>query len=249
MKKKCKGKLFIILIIAGVLLITVLPSMCGERKDSNGQNVVNGPYVVSEEVYDAFKKTVSEHTVATFELEGFKVTVTDISFWMIEPKGAFCYPTRPDIGILIDEYLYELYLAGDVNALFVLNHELGHMTLHYGIERGSEVFSQGDPILIAQYNKNQIDADVWAVRRMGLSFEEYEAIRKWMAHVYNKDLRTKVSIATYEKYRAENPKRTLKTYGTLQQYLDDQNVKWKEFEDRFSGLDAERIAEVGKQIR
>ncbi|GHV79878.1 hypothetical protein AGMMS49944_16690 [Spirochaetia bacterium] len=179
MKKRRKGKLFIILIIAGVLLITAF-SMCLERKDSNGQNVV------SEEVfdYDAFKKTVSEHTVATFELEGFKVTVTDISFWMIEPKGAFCYPTRPDIGILIDEYLYELYLAGDVNALFVLNHELGHMTLHYGIERGSEVFSQGDPILIAQYNKNQIDADVWAVRRMGLSFEEYESIRKWMAHVY-----------------------------------------------------------------
>ncbi|GHV26486.1 hypothetical protein AGMMS4952_06660 [Spirochaetia bacterium] len=243
MKKKRKGKLFIILIIAGVLLITVLPSMCLERKDSNGQNVVNGPYVVSEEVFDAFRKTVSEHTVTSFELEGFKVTVTDINFWMIDPKGAFCYPTRPDFGIFIDEALYELYLAGDVNALFSLNHELGHMTLHK--DTVWEVITKNDPIL----RKYEIDADVWAVRRMGLSFEEYESSRKWMNHVNNKDLRTKVSIATYEKYRAENPKRTLKTYGTLQQYLDDQNVKFKEYEDKFSGWEAEQIAEVGKQIR
>jgi hypothetical protein len=240
MKKKRKGKLFIILIITGVLLFIVLPAIIYSPPNDS-----NGPYVVSEEVYDAFKKTVSEHTVTTFELEGFKVTVTDINFWMIETKykWAMCYPTRPDLGIFIDEALYELYVAGDVNALFVLNHELGHMTLHKDI--AWDVITKDDPIL----KKYEIDADVWAVRRIGLSFEEYEAVREVIDNVYYKDFRTRLSIATYEKYMAENPNKTLKTYGTLQKYLDDQNVKWKEDDDSISGKMAEHIAEVGKQIR
>jgi hypothetical protein len=236
MRKRRGGKLFIVLIITGVMLIFGFPFTYCTRKGS-----------YEESQYTAFRKTVSEHTITSFEFEGVKVTVTDITFWMIDPIGPFVYPTMPDLGIFIDELMYELYLTGDVKALFVLNHELGHIMLHHDV--GRDVLKKGDPILTAQYNKNEIAADVWAVRRLGLSLAEYESARKWLQHIHNRDLNTRVSIATYEKLMAKDPKGPLNTYGTLEKYLDDCYIKWKKHEDEISGIEAEQIAEVAKQIR
>jgi hypothetical protein len=177
-------------------------------------------------------KVDSKQTAATFEFEGVKVTVADSNFWMNNPFGPHTYSTRPDLGIFIDDEIYNLYLAGDLNAMFTLTHELAHITLRHNVSLDAVI--QGDPVLSAQYMENEIAADVWAINHLGLSFNEYEPIRQWLDHEYFKNFLTRNDIAAYEQYMAKDPKGTLDTYGTLQEYLDDCTVKWKELEHNMS---------------
>jgi hypothetical protein len=166
---------------------------------------------------------------------------------MNNPIGPLTYATKPDLGIFIDDEIYNLYLAGDLNALFILTHELAHITLRHKVGRNPHTLEPS--VLPAQYMENEIAADVWAIRYLGISFTQYESIRQWMGHVYFKDFITRNDIAAYEKYMVEDPKGTLDTYGTLQEYLDDCTVKWKELEHNMSVSEKRQMDGVARLLK
>jgi hypothetical protein len=146
-----------------------------------------------------FNKMTSEHTVATFQFEGTKVTVTDLEFWKTYLIGPF---SLMSYGIYIDEELYRLYLAGDIKAKFILTHELGHLTFHHNLPMNSV-----DPAIVAQYTKNEVAVDVWAANRLKLGFPEYEVIRKWIDREYFKDFINRVgATANWDIILAEEKK-------------------------------------------